>query len=170
MEVVDIKKVLAPNLLIYIYLHCVRSLSWCATTLATLVLIHITHKSPSWPLGLHGSNGVKNLMLNSIPFWKILLRTSDQIVQKKCSELHVGNSRWGFFEKIPQKSVDWQQMMWQVHYCSFNTWTGFLKVSTSQKQFFLKLHCPKINLNFWQISALAFKMGQIKKIKAHYYS
>ena len=37
MEVVDIKKILAPNLLIYIYLHCVRSLSWCATTLATLV-------------------------------------------------------------------------------------------------------------------------------------
>ena len=36
MEVVDIKKILVPNLLIHIYLHCVRSLSWCATTLATL--------------------------------------------------------------------------------------------------------------------------------------
>ena len=39
-----------------------------------------------------------------------------------------------------------------------------LKVSKPQKQFFLKLHCPKSNLNFLQISALAFKMGQ-KKIK-----
>ena len=26
-----------------------------------------------------------------------------------------------------------------------------LKVSKSQKQFFLKLHCPKSDLNFWQI-------------------
>ena len=36
MEVVAIQKILAPNLLIYIYLHCVRSLLWCATTLVTL--------------------------------------------------------------------------------------------------------------------------------------
>ena len=36
MEVVDIKKNLVPNLLIYTYLHCVRSSSWCATMLATL--------------------------------------------------------------------------------------------------------------------------------------
>ena len=34
--VVDIKKILVPILLIYIYLHCVRSSSWCATMLATL--------------------------------------------------------------------------------------------------------------------------------------
>ena len=39
MEVVAIKKRLTPNLLIYVYLHCVRSLSWCATTLATLVRV-----------------------------------------------------------------------------------------------------------------------------------
>ena len=44
-----------------------------------------------------------------------------------------------------------------------------LKVSKSQKQFFLKLHCPKSDLNFWQISALGFKIGQIKRIKALYY-
>ena len=37
MEVVDIKKILVPNLLIHIYLHCVRSSLWCATTLATLI-------------------------------------------------------------------------------------------------------------------------------------
>ena len=37
MEVVAIQKILAPNLLIYIYLQCVRSLLWCATTLVTLV-------------------------------------------------------------------------------------------------------------------------------------
>ena len=37
MEVVDIKKILVPNLLIYVYLHCVRSSSWCATMLATLL-------------------------------------------------------------------------------------------------------------------------------------
>ena len=37
-----------------------------------------------------------------------------------------------------------------------------LKVSKSQKHFFLKLHCPKSYLNFWQISALTSKMGQIK--------
>ena len=41
MEVVDIKKILVPNLLIYIYLHCVRSSSWCATMLATLMYIHV---------------------------------------------------------------------------------------------------------------------------------
>ena len=39
-----------------------------------------------------------------------------------------------------------------------------LKVSKSKKQFFLKLHCPKSDLNFWHISALAFKKGQIKRI------
>ena len=42
MEVVDIKKILAPNLLIYLYLHCVKSLSWCATTLATLLYMYIS--------------------------------------------------------------------------------------------------------------------------------
>ena len=45
MEVVDIKKILAPNLLIYIYLHCARSLSWCATTLATLIRVRFTFTS-----------------------------------------------------------------------------------------------------------------------------
>ena len=40
MEVVDIKKILVPNLLIYIYLHCVKSSSWCATMLATLVYVN----------------------------------------------------------------------------------------------------------------------------------
>ena len=41
MEVVDIKKILVPNLLIHIYLHCVRSSSWCATTLATLLKVRV---------------------------------------------------------------------------------------------------------------------------------
>ena len=36
-------------------------------------------------------------------------------------------------------------------------------VNKSEKQFFLKLHCPKSDLNFWQISALASKMGQLKE-------
>ena len=40
MEVVDIKKILVPNLLIYIYLHCVSSSLWCATMLATLISKH----------------------------------------------------------------------------------------------------------------------------------
>ena len=44
-----------------------------------------------------------------------------------------------------------------------------IKVSKSQKQFFLKLHCPKSDLNFWQISALASKMGQIKRKKEKQY-
>ena len=38
---VDIKKILIPNLLIYIYLHCVRSSLWCATMLATLMKMNI---------------------------------------------------------------------------------------------------------------------------------
>ena len=38
-----------------------------------------------------------------------------------------------------------------------------LKISYSQKQLFFKLHCQKSHLNFWQLSALASKMGQIKK-------
>ena len=42
MEVVDIKKILVPNLLIYIYLHCVRSSLWCATMLATLIFMERT--------------------------------------------------------------------------------------------------------------------------------
>ena len=33
---------MAWNLLIYIYLHCLRSFSWCATTFDTL--LHITHQ------------------------------------------------------------------------------------------------------------------------------
>ena len=55
-----------------------------------------------------------------------------------------------------------QIMTLDVIYCKRDT---KLKVSKSQKQFFLKLHCPEIDLNFWQISALASKMGQIKKNK-----
>ena len=43
MEVVDIKKILVPNLLIYIYLHCVRSSLWCATMLATLSVMSVRH-------------------------------------------------------------------------------------------------------------------------------
>ena len=39
MEIVDIKKILVPNLLIYIYLHCVRSSLRCATMLATLIRV-----------------------------------------------------------------------------------------------------------------------------------
>ena len=39
MKVVAIKKILVSNLLIYVYLHCVRSLLWCATTLATLAVV-----------------------------------------------------------------------------------------------------------------------------------
>ena len=42
---------------------------------------------------------------------------------------------------------------------------GPLKVSKSQKQFFLKLNCSKSALNFWHISALASKICQIKKHK-----
>ena len=36
-SVVAIEKILVQNLLIYIYLHCVRRLSWCARTLDTLL-------------------------------------------------------------------------------------------------------------------------------------
>jgi hypothetical protein len=46
----------------------------------------------------------------------------------------------------------------------------WLEVSKSQKQFFLKLHCPQNDRQFWQISALASKMGQIKKTNALSYS
>ena len=34
-------KILVSNLLIYIYLHCVKSVLWCATTLATLINVPI---------------------------------------------------------------------------------------------------------------------------------
>ena len=52
-----------------------------------------------------------------------------------------------------------------------DAYQSILKVSKSQKQFFLKLHCPKSELNFGKISALASKMGQIKKkIEALYHS
>ena len=37
------------------------------------------------------------------------------------------------------------------------------KVSKSQKQFFLKHHCPKSDQNFWRISAQASKMVQMNK-------
>ena len=40
----------------------------------------------------------------------------------------------------------------------------FLKVGKSGKQSFLKLHCPKRDRKFWRISALASKMGQIRKL------
>jgi hypothetical protein len=32
----------------------------------------------------------------------------------------------------------------------------------------LELHCPKSDLNFWQILAQASKIGQITKINTHY--
>ena len=50
LEVVDIKKILVPNLVIYIYLHCVRRLSWSATYVATLVgrWSKMTEKRRTW--------------------------------------------------------------------------------------------------------------------------
>ena len=41
----------------------------------------------------------------------------------------------------------------------------YLKVCKYQKQVFLKLHCPKSKRNVCKISALASKMGHIKKIR-----
>ena len=38
------KIISAPNLLIYMYLHCVRRLSWSATTLDTLISIRLRKK------------------------------------------------------------------------------------------------------------------------------
>ena len=35
-----LKKILEHNLLIYMYLHCARCVSWCTTTLDTLAPIH----------------------------------------------------------------------------------------------------------------------------------
>ena len=40
----------------------------------------------------------------------------------------------------------------------------YIKVSKSQKKFILKPHCQKSYLSYWQISALANKMGQRKKL------
>ena len=54
--------------------------------------------------------------------------------------------------------------IWEDPLERLNSTIQILKVSKSQKQFFLKLHCPPKDLHFWQISALASKMGQIKKI------
>ena len=50
--VVFIKKILAPNLLIYMYLHYVRSSSWCATMLDTLIngQLHLHLAKPRLPL------------------------------------------------------------------------------------------------------------------------
>ena len=42
------------------------------------------------------------------------------------------------------------------------------QVSKSKKQFFWNAISQKTDLNTWQISALASKIGQIKKIKAFY--
>ena len=39
-----VRSILARNLLIYIYLHCVRRLSWSATTLDTLTSTHQKEK------------------------------------------------------------------------------------------------------------------------------
>ena len=44
-----------------------------------------------------------------------------------------------------------------------------VKVSYSQKKFFLSLNTPENQRNFLQIYALASKSGQIKKIKVLYY-
>ena len=41
-------------------------------------------------------------------------------------------------------------------------WTG-LKVSKSQKHFFLKLHCPQNERNIWQNSALIGQWSLMKK-------
>ena len=44
-----------------------------------------------------------------------------------------------------------------------------VKVSYSQKKFFLSLNTPENQRNFLQIYALASESGQIKKIKVLYY-
>ena len=75
MEVVDIKKILVPNLLIYIYLHCVRSLSWCATTLATLLGRLKWILDIIWPLNQHFKllnqrNWLKQVWM--LKFWSVI--------------------------------------------------------------------------------------------------
>ena len=60
----------------------------------------------------------------------------------------------------------------QINLLLFSFWTDLVvrvKVSKSQKQFFLKLHWPKSDRNFWRISALASNMGQIL-VKLHWYT
>ncbi len=55
------------------------------------------------------------------------------------------------------------------NYGSMALFMNLLKVSISQKHFFLKFHRPKNERNIRQNSALESKSGSMKKIKAHYY-
>ena len=60
MDVVTIEKILVRNLLIYIYLHCVRRLSWSATYVATLAYIPIIYNT--WYIFVQNSIHIINLI------------------------------------------------------------------------------------------------------------
>ena len=49
------------------------------------------------------------------------------------------------------------RLLWPKTFVSIKAFRYALKVSKSQKHFFLKHHCPKNEQNIWQNSALASK-------------
>ena len=57
------------------------------------------------------------------------------------------------FQYSLTKSTVWNGIPICLH--AYSASSASLKVSKSQKQFFLKLHCPKNKRNIWQNSALA---------------
>ena len=74
MEVVCIKKILARNLLIYIYLHCLRRSSWTITTLATLAAMAAAVDPPShyWRSCLYVSNSKRERKKCYLCWFRIL--------------------------------------------------------------------------------------------------
>ena len=80
--------------------------------------------------------------------------------------------------KKSSKILEWEKCQFWLNYTSLvKTRLNFrisnlsvLKVSKSQKHFFLKLHCPKHERNIRQNSALEFKKWLNQQLKAHFHS
>ena len=100
---VAIEKILAPNLLIYIYLQCVSSLSWSASTLATLTrdsqwqncVYSLAKNTPNAPKFISPSPNVWDIIEGRLHGASIIMwQESSTYIHYEPSRMSQGKTPW----------------------------------------------------------------------------
>ena len=144
MEVVAIEKILVRNLVIYIYLHCVRRLSWSATTLDTLTYLanYEMHKifAVLSKSNMHCNySGVSSLGVPGVPWHPQIL----------ADQLKLSWPWWGWGQVIPTKKY-WHPWIFRPSY-------GPASITVVSQQF----HEIFWNYIFWKTKTWKFLVACI---------
>ena len=139
MEVVCIKKILVQNLLIYIYLHCVRRSSWTITILATLTDRHLCFRKQKVYLSKSRSreNGVCAM---AIPVMEFQVRTWYKFSWAFFLNMNLFKGKFSIFKNKILASSQKKRIF------IFNIWFWHIFSLVKIWSFFLKW------FNFWQKS------------------